>query len=311
MPATAVGEVVRLEHPQALMFYSAAIWTSKDIRDTYDIVITTGRMGSSGRGRVIDGYGNLDDAQEDLESLVRAKIRDGYQPVAPAATPQTPRPPSAGDILELVYLENTSGKASKFWEGYVVLGFDSAGGDVYSFRVRFGRIGTSGQNKLITTSFGRVSAANALRDKVREKKSKGYVELDPTEWDSRWGKPSFTALPPQTLPKYSTQDARLAAELYRREGLAPMPPPVATADTPGYGKRCAICRRRRQGRVLVTEGALRGQRVCFTCYTPREEITKDDPARATGSPSTTPAEPPEATYTSRRRFILNPPTKKG
>lgn len=150
-----------------------------------------GKIGASGQTTVKD-EGSADKAQKLYDSLVREKTKKGYQEKgggngaaasAPAAkpAPEAPKksaekkaepaapPPAAAPVAAggTRRFEFTEGGSSKFWEVTI---------DGASHTVRYGKIGTPGQEK--SKSFGNAAAATADAEKlIKEKTGKGYAEV--------------------------------------------------------------------------------------------------------------------------------------
>jgi uncharacterized protein (TIGR02996 family) len=165
-------------------------------REGAQVYTRYGKIGANGQVTVKD-EGTDDKAQKLYDKLIREKTGKGYAEKAaaggapaPAAAPPTPTPtpkaekappnaaattpaPSPVAASPAVVpagtrrFEFSEGGSNKFWEITV---------DGESHTVRYGKIGTPGQEK--TKSFGSEAAARADADKlIAEKTKKGYTEV--------------------------------------------------------------------------------------------------------------------------------------
>ncbi len=171
-----------------------------------------GKIGASGQTTVKD-EGSADKAQKLYDSLVREKTKKGYQekggspaappakaeapakaakasaPEAPKKAEKAPAPPPPAAAGGTRRFEFTEGGSSKFWEVTV---------DGSSHTVRYGKIGTPGQEK--SKSFGNPAAATADAEKlIKEKTGKGYAEVAVAGGGGGGGGPEAPPLDPSEL----------------------------------------------------------------------------------------------------------------
>lgn len=110
----------------------------------------------------------------------------------------------------MVYLEHTTGKSNKFWEGRL---------DGTEMVTRWGKIGTNGQEK--AKSFDSVALAQQALDKVvTQKQKKGYVEV--AQEADHASTPSATTPQPPVPARDSAPDVEQSAD---------PPAPVAAVNT--------------------------------------------------------------------------------
>jgi predicted DNA-binding WGR domain protein len=126
-----------------------------------------------------DQSGQDTDGSHSPDTVASPEPERGEQPAPPQReTSQPPAPlvaSSASSARETKrYFEFRSGNSDKFWE-------ISVNGQEHT--VRFGRIGTGGQNKTKTFSDAATAAGDAAR-LVKEKLAKGYVERVTAGWNS-------------------------------------------------------------------------------------------------------------------------------
>ncbi len=140
-----------------------------------------GKIGANGQTTVKD-EGSADGAQKLHDKLVREKTGKGYlekvatgpSPAAPVGKAAPPPPPAADPPRTMVVIEAgfrrfeaTEGGSSKFWEVKV---------EGEQQIVRFGRIGTDGQEKEKDFDSER-EAKSDTKKLIEEKMKKGYVEV--------------------------------------------------------------------------------------------------------------------------------------